>query len=476
MQKVLFWFRNDLRLNDQVALFEAINKSDKLLPVYCVDLRLFEKTSLGFDKIGYFRAKFLLESLQDLRANLIARNSNLLIKIGHPEQVIPELCSQYQINYVFASKEITTYEVDQENALEKQLWKLSIPFHLIWQSTLYHIEDIPWPIRNLPDIFTNFRKEVESTAQVRACIESPAVIPTVSMHTWGDIPTLDDLGLRPQPLDDRSVVPLSGGETAAVERLEHYLWETKALGTYKNTRNELLGIDYSSKFSPYLAAGCISPRYIARMVQTYENKIEKNESTYWLVFELLWRDYFRFVAKKYGSKIFQKNGISSKSITYSGSSAHFELWKNGETGVPFIDANMKELKATGYMSNRGRQNVASFLVKDLNVDWRFGALWFESQLIDYDPCSNYANWLYVAGLGNDPRETRYFNILSQAARYDSKGSYVRAWLPQLKHLPNTKIHSPAELTTQELSSYEVILGDNYPEPIINYKKWLVGSH
>jgi deoxyribodipyrimidine photo-lyase len=119
MQKVLFWFRNDLRLNDQVALFEAINKSDKLLPVYCVDLRLFEKTSLGFDKIGYFRAKFLLESLQDLRANLIARNSNLLIKIGHPEQVIPELCSQYQINYVFASKEITTYEVDQENALEK---------------------------------------------------------------------------------------------------------------------------------------------------------------------------------------------------------------------------------------------------------------------------------------------------------------------------------------------------------------------
>jgi deoxyribodipyrimidine photo-lyase len=282
--------------------------------------------------------------------------------------------------------------------------------------------------------------------------------------------------LTPQPIDQRTAVPLKGGETAALERLHHYFWQTKALSTYKKTRNELLGNDFSSKFSPYLAAGCISPRYIAEQVQAYEKKIEKNESTYWLVFELLWRDYFRLVARKYGDKIFQKNGISNKSISYSGTIAHFELWKNGETGVPFIDANMKELKATGYMSNRGRQNAASFLVKDLDIDWRWGAAWFESQLIDYDPCSNYANWLYVAGLGNDPRETRYFNILSQATRYDSKGSYVRTWLPQLQRLPNTKIHSLVELSYKELNSFGVRLGDNYPVPIVDYKKWLVGSY
>ncbi len=151
--------------------------------------------------------------------------------------------------------------------------------------------------------------------------------------------------------------------------------------------------------------------------------------------------------------------------------ALFKLWVEGRTGVPFIDANMRELSATGFMSNRGRQNVASFLVKDLQVNWTWGAMYFESLLIDYDVCSNWGNWNYVAGVGNDPRENRYFNILSQAKKYDYQGEYVRHWLEELAHVPGHKVHTVGDLSEAEQATYQVALGEDYPYPIVDYAKW-----
>ena len=177
-----------------------------------------------------------------------------------------------------------------------------------------------------------------------------------------------------------------------------------------------------------MAHGCISPRSIYHELKRYERERKKNVSTYWLVFELIWRDYFRFVCLKYGRKVFYRGGIKDLDREYSNDLELFEKWKNGETGQSFVDANMKELKLTGFMSNRGRQNVASFLVKDLNIDWRWGAAWFEHMLTDYDVCSNWGNWMYVAGVGNDPRENRYFNVPNQAEKYDPKGEFVQHWL------------------------------------------------
>jgi deoxyribodipyrimidine photo-lyase len=204
--------------------------------------------------------------------------------------------------------------------------------------------------------------------------------------------------------------------------------EKDLLQHYKQTRNGLIGSDYSSKLSPALAHGCISPKSVYHEVKKYEAERVKNDSTYWLVFELLWRDYFRFVAKKYGARIFHEGGIRNKTVQWKSDKEVFEKWRLGETGVKFVDANMKELLHTGYMSNRGRQNVASYLTKDLGINWTFGAAWFESQLIDYDPCSNWLNWAYVAGVGNDPREDRYFNIESQVKKYDPRGDYIKHWL------------------------------------------------
>ncbi|MCL4169808.1 UNVERIFIED_CONTAM: hypothetical protein GTU68_047926, partial [Idotea baltica] len=300
---------------------------------------------------------------------------------------------------------------------------------------LYYTADLPFPIHHTPDTFTQFRKEVERFVAVRAPLPAPTE-PfeklTVKVEA-GEIPTLSDFNLE----DNK------GGEREGLKRLHYYLWETKAIKTYKKTRNELLGSDYSSKFSPWLAQGCLSPKMIYQEIKRFEEAEGSNDSTYWLFFELMWRDFFRFMGKKHGNKIFQKGGIKGATETqWKNSKKLLDRWVKGETGVPFIDANMKELNRTGFMSNRGRQNVASFLVKDLNVNWQMGAEYFESILIDYDPCSNYGNWNYVAGVGSDPRENRYFNIITQAKRYDPQGEYVKRWLPVLEEIPATKVHQP----------------------------------
>jgi deoxyribodipyrimidine photo-lyase len=190
----------------------------------------------------------------------------------------------------------------------------------------------------------------------------------------------------------------------------------------------MLGADYSTKFSAWLALGCFSPKEIYAAVSEYEQTVHKNDSTYWVIFELWWREYFYWVMRKYGIKLFQKIGIKSQSpIDRILNLEKLNQWKSGQTGNAFIDANMKELNATGFMSNRGRQNVASYLVNDLEVDWRYGAAYFEEQLIDYDVCSNWGNWAYISGVGNDPRGHRVFNVLKQADDYDKNGDYRNYW-------------------------------------------------
>jgi deoxyribodipyrimidine photo-lyase len=220
------------------------------------------------------------------------------------------------------------------------------------------------------------------------------------------------------PIDSRAVLIFKGGESQAIARLNHYFFETKCISDYKETRNGLIGADYSSKFSPWLALGCISPRFIFRELQQYEVEFGANDSTYWLVFELLWRDYFRFMMKKHQSKWFGKAGIKTNKIKlFKDDVQKLQDWIEGKTGVEFVDANMIELKLTGFMSNRGRQNVASYLCNDLKLDWRLGAAYFEQQLVDYDVCSNWGNWQYASGVGPDPREDRYFNVIKQATIY-----------------------------------------------------------
>ncbi|KAL9230453.1 hypothetical protein vseg_005800 [Gypsophila vaccaria] len=449
----IVWFRNDLRVLDNEALFMGWSCSERVLPVYCVDPRVFGSTRcFGFEKTGALRAKFLIECLADLRKNLQKHGLNLLIRHGKPEDVLPALAGTFGAHTIYAQKETCSEELSVETRVQKGLQKLSgqvtgqnigkgPKLQLVWGSTLYHLDDLPFDARDLPDVYTQFRKSIESKCTIRGCIKIPASLgPPPEIEDWGSIPSVEQLSLHYEKADRG--LAFIGGESAALSRVHEYFWKKDLLKTYKETRNGMLGPDYSTKFSPWLASGSLSPRLIYAEVKKYERERLANDSTYWVLFELIWRDYFRFLSIKCGNSIFHLGGPRRLDYRWSQDTALFETWKEGKTGYPLIDANMKELAVTGFMSNRGRQIVCSFLVRDMGIDWRMGAEWFESRLLDYDPCSNYGNWTYGAGVGNDPREDRYFSIPKQAKVYDPEGEYVAYWLPELKRLPKDKRHSP----------------------------------
>lgn len=465
MKRSIVWFRNDLRLHDNEALDDAIKHNDEIIPVYIFDERVFNsKTRFGNEKTGSFRAQFIIESIHDLRESLISLGSNLYVRIGKPEKVIAELSRELKAHFVYCNRERTQEELDVQDALEKNLWEIGHEIRYYRGKMLYYTADLPFPITHCPDIFTSFRKEVEKYVPIRQPLSPPTEFINHSANDieYGDVPTLNDFNLEENKTNDNLV----GGEKEALKQLRYYLWESDLISTYKETRNGLLGHDYSSKFSAYLSQGCLSPKKIYYEVKRYERERTKNKSTYWLLFELLWRDFFRFMAKKHGNKIFKAGGLKDGEPPVSFNKIElFDKWKNGKTGIPFIDANMIELNETGFMSNRGRQNTASFLVRDLKINWQWGADYFESKLIDYDPCSNYGNWNYISGIGNDPREDRYFNIPLQAKKYDPNGEYIKHWIPELKNAPLDKIFNPF-LTNNSDESY------NYIQPCLHIKNWI----
>ncbi len=473
-QKIIVWFRNDLRIHDHEALSKAIENAQSIVPVYIFDPRWFKITDLGFEKTGNLRTQFLLEAVQDLQNNLKKIGSELIIRTGKPEDILPQMAEKLGATAIYTSEEVTDEEIAVDSVIEKRLKAEGISMNFYWMSTLYHLDDLPFDIDKLPDVFTQFRNKTERFAKIRTSYPSPQKLAFTETIDLGQLPSLSELGFEQAESQDRKqALHFVGGETAALARLEHYFWESDSLKSYKITRNEMLGSNYSSKFSAWLALGCISPRKIYEEISRYETERTKNESTYWLIFELIWRDYFRFVAMKFGNKLFFQEGFMNDTRTeWQENRRIFDQWKLGQTGVPLIDANMQELLKTGFMSNRGRQNVASFLTKDLKINWLWGAAWFESQLLDYDVCSNYGNWQYVAGVGNDPRENRYFNIYTQATRYDQAGQYVKHWLPALKNIPAEMVHKVGLLSAQEQSKFGLRIGVDYPKAMINVGKWL----
>ena len=425
-KNTLIWFRNDLRIHDNAVLQSAINTSQNVIALYCFDPRHYETTSFGFKKTDKFRAKFLIETVSDLKKQLAQLNISLLIYTEKPEIIIPEIIKNLSVDSVYLQKEWTSEEVDVLEQVKKSSPK-HIHFKEIYNQFLFHPDDVPFSFSEIPEVFTVFRKKVENSVTVRAILGVTKVFENKMPFLDIKVPTLHDLCFETFEPHPKSAFPLEGGETSALKHLQNYLFESKKVGFYKLTRNGLIGVDYSSKFSPWLANGSLSARTIYWEIKRFEDENFKNESTYWLIFELIWRDYFKYISLKHQNNIFKIGGILQKQYEWKTNKQCIQQWIDGDTKEPFVNANMVELKKTGWMSNRGRQNVASYLAKDMLIDWRIGAAYFESMLIDYDVHSNYGNWMYVSGVGNDPRD-RKFNIPLQAQNYDASGAYQKLWL------------------------------------------------
>lgn len=478
------WFRmGDLRLHDNPALCESAASSNGLLPIFCFDPRIFgneARSSFGSLKCAPRRAKFVLESVADLRAQLEKKGSGLVVAQGKPEDVFDSLFASMHHPSVVCQEEVCSEELIVDKAVKSVLNRKNGSLRKVWGSTLYNIKDLPFPGEEagMPNTFTPFRNKVEKSCTIDKPLPIPSnlslpqdlELPTLEKCSLTFMPTLKDLGYTPEQcqeantVDPRGVMEFKGGETAALNRVQDYIWDKDFLKVYFDTRNGMIGADYSTKFAPWLAHGCVSPRFIAKECRSYEETRVANKSTYWVVFELLWRDFFKFFAKKHGNSLFFQGGTVGSDKKWAHFEKSIQAWKEGRTGYPLVDANMRELAATGFMSNRGRQNVCSFLAIDLNQDWRYGADYFESTLLDYDVHSNWGNW--CAGAGMTGGRLNRFNIVKQSKDYDCHGEYVRLWLPELKDVPNEFVHTPWKMTQFQQMEYNVRLGVDYPNPII----------
>jgi deoxyribodipyrimidine photo-lyase len=413
---ILVWFRNDLRIHDNEILLEAVRKADKVLPVYCFDPYYFQQTELGATKTGSFRARFLLEAVADLRKNLQGYGAELIIRVGNPAEILPQLATQYQVNEVYHHREVAYEETAKSEEVEAALWKLRLNLKHFIGHTMYHKEDLPFPIKDIPDSFAVFKKKVERDSNVRPCVPTPEHIYVPEITDAGELPTLHQLGIS-EPVDDvRATNYFQGGETAALVQLHQYFSKAdqavKAKGK-GNTANN------TSKLSPWLSVGCISPR------QVYWEIFKHSQAqSSMLKLELLWRDYFRFMFKKHGQKFIQAKKAGEE--TAGVDTAEFEKWATGQTGVPFIDACMRELNATGYICNQCRQLLAAYLVNDLKADWVKGATYFEEKLIDYSPASNWGNWAFIAGV-NNAKESKYAIAVMQPKELEAKTDFVTTW-------------------------------------------------
>ncbi len=422
----VIWFRNNLRVADNGSLKKATDKHEKVIAVFFFNPKLFTRDEFGFQKTAKYRAKFLIETVTSLRKNLSDLNITLLTYFESPEDRIHKICDEFSIESIYTQKEWTREEISTNNLIRDTLPE-TVNFIENYDQFLYHPEAVSTDFSNIPDVFTVFRKKLEKTVKIEAEFSISKLSVENIVENKTEIPTLKHLGFDEYTPNIKSAFPFSGGEDAALERLHTYFFETKKVSFYKNTRNGLVGKDYSTKFSPWLANGSISAKTIYWKIKEYEAEFGANQSTYWVIFELIWRDYFKYISLKYNTKIFKIGGILNKTYHWNSDEKSIQQWINGETKDDFVNANMIELKETGFMSNRGRQNVASYFAKELLLDWRIGAAYFESMLLDYDVHSNYGNWMYVAGVGNDPRD-RKFNTQMQADRYDQNHKYRKLWL------------------------------------------------
>ena len=422
----IVWFTDNLRARDNFVLSAAMKASRRVIGVYFLTPEKFNETQFGFKKTEKFRTKFLLQTLSDLKSELDALNISLLVINSAAEKQMRELVKIYDVKAVYQQKEWTDEEVKKIDSLKKIL-PANVSVHEYYDQFLFHPDDLTFHYSETPKVFTQFRKQLEKKALVRPLVSMQPQKVSSKVKTDFKLPTLEQLGFEDFEIDSRTAFPFKGGSKAAEQRLDHYFFKTQSLGVYKKTRNGLLGENYSSKFSPWLANGSLSARQIYWKIKAFEEQFYANQSTYWLIFELIWRDFFKYISLKNGNAIFKLEGILNTVYGWSKNSKFIKEWTDGRTADDFVNANMIELKNTGWMSNRGRQNVASYFAKTLKLDWRIGAAYFESMLLDYDVHSNYGNWMYVSGVGNDPRD-RIFDLKRQAEMYDHDKRFRNHWL------------------------------------------------
>jgi deoxyribodipyrimidine photo-lyase len=470
----IVWFRQDLRLRDNIALTDAIKSCDQIIPVYVFDERLYSGVSrYGFQRIGVQRAKFILDAVADLRHSLRDLGTDLVVRYGKPEEVLFDIASKYKTSWVFCNRERTEEEVFVQDTLEQKLWSIGQEMRYSRGKMLYHTGDLPFPVTHTPDTYASFYREVGKIIPIRDVLPKPDFIPLyLSNIEAGDLPVLKDLGFDKKEIDEAEFL-FKGGESVGLQRLDHFIEYNLKANTAQNKNWEEMRNSQTTHLAPYLSNGNISAKMLYKRLDKYSGHKKYKKRVKCLIHGLIRRDFYRLMTKKYGNHIFHEEGIRGE-IAYElkDDMDLFKMWAEARTGMPMVDAFMRVLNKTGYISPEGRYFVASFLVEEMKLNWQIGAEYFESKLVDYDPSSNWVNWNHIGGVSLDSKEDRYCNIVTRARKIDPNGDFIREWVPELAGITNSHVHEPYKLGKEELEKYSLELGKDYPEPIVDTEKWI----
>ncbi len=449
----LVWFRRDLRVHDHPALCAALAGHEQVVPVFCLDDRLLH----GRHASGS-RTAFLLESLADLDGQLAERGARLVIRHGPPERELPALAGETGASEVHLSGDPSPYEATRGRRVRTALEQAGVTGHAHpGVSVVDDVRAIRTGQGRPYTVFTPFYRNWEGVTR-RAVLDAPRRIGLPPKTRHGRVPSLASLGLEQEVTE-----PARGGESAGLARLAGFL--DGAAADYDSGRDQA-GADASSRLSPYLRFGCLSPRAV-------EDQLPRGSGAEAFRRQLCWRDFYQHVLVHHPENAREEYQARYRgTLKWAGDEAEFTAWTEGRTGFPLVDAGMRQLRREGWMHNRVRLLAGSFLTKDLGIDWRRGEDWFMRMLLDGDQASNNGNWQWIASVGVDPQPAfrRIYNPALQQQRFDPDGSYVRRYVPELARVPDEYLAEPWRMPAPEQERSGCQIGRDYPGPIVDHKQ------
>lgn len=448
---IIVWFRSDLRIHDHPALAAAVRDGVSVVPVFVLNDDLLKGKFSSAN-----RNRFLLESLADLKASLKDKGADLVIRHGDATQVLKDVARETNARKIYYTADYTPHSIARDKVVSNALEKEGIEVRSFGGKLAVHsIQKLMTKSGTPFKVFTPFWR-AWSQVERREVVKTPQTIQLASVKV-GALPSLEEFAHA----SSLSPNALKGGETEARKRLKSFL--DKGIDSYRERNNDMAS-DGTSRLSSYLHFGCISVREIETMLPDSEGARAWHR-------QLAWREFYHYVIFHFPhpTQEFQER---YRSMHWEKDTSGLDAWKDGKTGYPVVDAAMRQLKEEGWMHNRARLIVGSFLTKDLGIDWREGEKHFMEWLIDGDMANNNGNWQWIASVGVDPAPLfrRLYNPTSQRDRYDESGEYVRRYVPELKRVSNKQLSEPWRMAREEQHDAGIEIGKDYPSPIVDHKE------
>lgn len=453
MPLTIWWIRRDLRLHDNQALHAARSQNQPLLPLFILDPVLMHSSYVGEKRLA-----FLFDGLRELDRSLQERGSRLIVRRGHPLSILKALHVELDVTAIYAEEDTSPYARRRDASIGQEL-----PLHLAPGVSILPIGSVRKPDGSPYTVYTPFNRRWQAVGMISPTdlCEAPSKLDTPQHITSEPLPSAP----RHPPSS-----PFPAGEGEALRRFQHFIQSNhQAMYGYAQNRNRP-DIDGTSQLSPYIRFGMISMRRLAlaaqEAIRSAPDATAQQGAQTWLD-ELLWREFYQSILYFFPHVRTSSYFPQYNAIQWRNDAAHFAAWCEGQTGYPYIDAAMRQLAATGWMHNRARMAVASFLTKDLLIDWRWGERWFMQQLLDGDPAANNGGWQWTAGSG--PSAAPYFRVMnpiSQGEKFDPAGVYVRRWVPELANVATKYIHTPWLMPHSEQVRSHCQIGRDYPHPLV----------